>query len=204
MTGVQMSQCSGLWRRTLLIDVDGSRDTSSDVRWLQGLTAFVDLRTPVPANPAAQDGFAGWLRQSGEVFTWDRFTGLQPAGEFPDEGRMHWDDGVLVETGMHADYVEHWVLHPVAGPRWALTLAGPDGARALLLRVGDLFGWAAHTGTGTEISLGAVTGQRWEITDSSGSGHRGTDLAPRVHDRTLTVRASQTWTVLDSEGEVTP
>lgn len=204
MTGVRMSECTGLWRRTLLIDADGSRDTSSDVRWLQGLTAFVDLRTPVPANPAAQDGFAGWLRQSGEVFTWDRFTGLQPVGEFPDEGRMHWDDGVLVETGVHADYVEHWVLHPVAGPRWALTLAGPDGARALLLRVGDLFGWAAHTGAGTEISLGAVTGQRWEITDSSGSGHRGTDLAPRVHDRTLTVRASQTWTVLDSEGEVTP
>lgn len=204
MTGVRMSECTGLWRRTLLIDADGSRDTRSDVRWLQGLTAFVDLRTPVPANPAAQDGFAGWLRQRGEVFTWDRFTGLQPAGEFPDEGRMHWDDGVLVETGVHADYVEHWVPHPVAGPRWALTLAGPQGARALLLRVGDLFGWAAHTGAGTEISLGAVTGQRWEITDSSGSGHRGTDLAPRVHDRTLTVRASQTWTVLDSEGEVTP
>ena len=41
---VLMAECSGLWRRTLLIDSDGSRDKSTNVAWLQGITAYVDTR----------------------------------------------------------------------------------------------------------------------------------------------------------------
>lgn len=41
-----MTDCRGLWRRTLLIDTDGTLDRTTDVRWLQGLTRFVDLRRP--------------------------------------------------------------------------------------------------------------------------------------------------------------
>ncbi|WP_236950124.1 hypothetical protein [Mycobacterium sp. MS1601] len=202
MTAVRMSECCGLWRRTLLIDVDGSEDVSTDVRWLQGITAFVDLRRPVPAAPDAQDGFAGWLHQSGDVFTWERFAGLQPQGEFPDEGRMHWEGQVLVETGVHSAYVEHWVREPLAGPCWALTLAGPNDAQGLLIRVGALFGWASSSPAGVEISLGTVTDNRWEITDSSEPARTGAELLPRVRGNELTESSMQTWTVVDSEGDV--
>ena len=93
-----IAECTGLWRRTLLIDADGSRDTGGDVRWLQGITAYVDSR-----------GFAGPLHQRGNVFEWHRDVDLEPPGPFPDAGAMHWDGDVLVETGVHEDYVEHWV-----------------------------------------------------------------------------------------------
>ena len=192
----------GLWRRTLLIDTDGSRDTTTDVRWLQGITAFVDLRRPVPADPAAQDGFAGWLQQDDDVFVWSRFAGLQPAGEHPDAGRMHWDGDILVETGVYADYVEHWVLEPAPGPCWALTLTGPDSGQALLVRVGTHFGWARANNDGVEITLGSVVGSGWKITDSSDPVRHGVDLSPRLRDGELTVTGDHTWTVTDSEGVV--
>jgi hypothetical protein len=101
-----IADCAGLWRRTLLIDTDGSRDTNADVRWLQGITAFVDLRRPVPRPDfsgaqsisdftglqrnwlSTQDGFAGRLSQRGDVFEWSHFTRLQPPGAHPDAGRM--------------------------------------------------------------------------------------------------------------------
>ena len=110
MTSVIMTECSGLWRRTLLIESDGSHDTSTGVAWLQGITAYVDTR-----------GFAGRLSQHGDVFEWQRLIDIGPPGPFPDAGRMRWESGVLVEVGVHADYVEHWVRQdgPVA-PCWAL------------------------------------------------------------------------------------
>lgn len=199
MKPVRMVDCVGLWRRTLLIDTDGSSDATTDVRWLQGRTAFVDLRRP--ADPQAWDGFAGWLRQDGDVFTWDRFAGLQ-AQDNPDAGRMHWDGDTLVESGVHADYVEHWVLEPAPGPCWALSLSAP-GEQALLVRVGELFGWASSGAGTTEISLGAVAGASWRITDSSDPTRHGVDLAPRVQGSELAV-TDRIWTITDSEGEVEP
>ena len=58
---VLMTECNGLWRRTLLIATDGSHDTGTGVAWLQGITAYVDTR-----------GFAGRLSQHGDVFEWQR------------------------------------------------------------------------------------------------------------------------------------
>ena len=98
MTAPAIADCSGLWRRSLLIGADGTRDTGGDVRWLQGLTGYVDSR-----------GFAGRLEQQGDVFHWLRDVDLEPPGPFPDEGAMHWDGEVLVETGVHQVYAEHWV-----------------------------------------------------------------------------------------------
>ncbi len=106
MSAVLMSSCAGLWRRTLLIEADGSRIAGGDVRWLQGDSVYIDSR-----------GFGGTLGQRGDVFEWQRMVDLEPPGPFPDEGAMHWDGGTLVETGVHADYVEHWVRDD--GPRIA-------------------------------------------------------------------------------------
>jgi hypothetical protein len=36
----------GLWRRSLIVRPDGTRDTTSRVHWLQGAGAFIDLRQP--------------------------------------------------------------------------------------------------------------------------------------------------------------
>ena len=66
--------------------------------WLQGITAYVDTR-----------GFAGRLSQHGDVFEWQRLIDIEPPGPFPDAGRMRWEARVLIEVGVHEDYVEHWV-----------------------------------------------------------------------------------------------
>jgi hypothetical protein len=156
-----MQDCAGLWRRTLLIEADGSRDTGTDVRWLQGITAYVDSR-----------GFAGVLTQRsvlGEnVFEWRRDFDLQPPGDSPDAGFMRWEGDNLVEQGVHADYVEHWVrdVGPCE-PRWAGWLTAGD-EHALLLRVGSRFGWAADT----SVTIGAVGDDRWDALSIVMSGNR--------------------------------
>jgi len=148
MTVPEIAACAGLWRRSLLIDADGRHDTSTGVLWLQGITAYVDSR-----------GFAGRLGQTGEVFEWRRDVDLEPPGEFPDAGSMHWDGDVLVETGVHENYVEHWVRDPASiGECGAAFLRAPDGADGLLVRVGDLFGWAGAS----KVTIGSVGGDEWE------------------------------------------
>jgi hypothetical protein len=196
---VAMAQCRGLWRRTLLIDTDGGRDDSADVRWLQGITAYVDLRV------TDQDGFAGKLDQTGDMFSWARFAGLQPA-DSPDEGRMSWDGATLVEVGVHADYIEHWVRDEApTEPCWALGLHSPAGDEALLLRVGGLFGWAERAGAQVEIALGTVEGSAWTITDSALPHRAGTLLAPRRDGDEIDVvgAVGHRWQIKESEGSVT-
>jgi hypothetical protein len=200
----QMADCTGLWRRTTLIDSDGSRDTTADVRWLQGITAFVDLRRSGPPMSSVQDGFAGWLSQREDIFEWSRFANVQPVGPHPDAGRMSWDGDTMVEVGVHADYVERWIRDsgPVS-PCWALTLCAADGAEALLLRVGRLFGWAQQSGPHAEISLGNVDG--WVITDSALPYREGWALNPRLDGNQLRIEGDATlqrWSVKESEGSV--
>ena len=148
MTAVVLSDCAGLWRRTLLVNVDGSQDTGTDVTWLQGPTAYVDSR-----------GFAGTLGVDGDVFHWHRDIDLQPPGEFPDAGAMHWDGDTLVETGVHEHYVEHWVRdHGPRTPCGATFVRSADGAPGLLVRVGALFGWAG----GGVVVIDTVGGSMWQ------------------------------------------
>jgi hypothetical protein len=172
---VLLADCAGLWRRTLLIDADGSQDTGGGVRWLQGITAYVDSR-----------GFAGRLHQSGEVFEWHRDVELEPPGPFPDAGAMHWDGDVLVETGVHEDYVEHWVRDdPPTGACGAAFLRGSDGAAGILVRVGDLFGWASMGA----VAIGAVDGREWR------------DLAITLSDNEAQANGMR-WNIERSEGNL--
>ena len=177
MTTPAIADCAGRWRRTLKIDADGARDTSDGVSWLQGVTAYVDSR-----------GFAGRLQQSGNVFEWHRDVDLEPPGPFPDAGAMHWDGDVLVETGVHADYVEHWVRDVgVTDPVGALFLRAPDGGNGLLVRVGELFGWASSG----VVVIGAVGGSDW----------KRLDIVPSDDD----VAANGVrWNIEGSEGNVHP
>jgi hypothetical protein len=151
---VLRAECAGLWRRTLLIEADGTCDTAPGVLWLQGLTAYVDSR-----------GFAGTLNQHGDVFEWERAVNVQPPGPWPDAGLMRWDGEVLVETGVHEEYVEHWVRAPAsAGSTGALFLTGPGAG--LLVRTGGLFGWADST----RVVIGEVGSPQWVALRFNGFG----------------------------------
>lgn len=170
MTTVLMTECSGLWRRTLLIDGEGSHHTTTGVAWLQGSSAYVDTR-----------GFAGRLSQHGDVFEWQRLIDVQPPGPYPDAGRMRWDAGVLIEVGVHEDYVEHWVRDDVpATPCWALFAES-----AILLRVGAQFGWADSSG----VVLDTVGGPQWAALD------------PHMNGSYLVANGVR-WNIEDSEGDV--
>ncbi|MGV0814049.1 hypothetical protein ABQF34_18960 [Mycolicibacterium boenickei] len=147
MSEVLVSDWAGLWRRVLLIEADGSRDTGTDVLWLQAGGAYVDSR-----------GFGGELTQRGTVFSWRRDIELEPSGPGPDEGEMRWDGEILIETGVHEDYVEHWVRDPCrTEPHGGLFLRAPDGGQAILVRVGPVFGWL---GAG-EVVIDTVGGPHW-------------------------------------------
>ncbi|MGV0743054.1 hypothetical protein [Mycolicibacterium sp. XJ870] len=174
MSTVLMADCTGLWRRTLLIESDGSTDTTADVRWLQGATGYVDSR-----------GFAGVLEQHGDVFEWQRLVATEPS-DSPDAGRMSWDADILVEVGVHADYVEHWVRdEPAGSPCWSLVLQSAAGQTAVLVRVGDEFGWTDEDGA----VLGTVGGSQWAA------------LAPCRDGKELLINGVR-WHAKRTEGEV--
>ncbi|MEV0674840.1 hypothetical protein [Mycobacterium sp. NPDC050441] len=147
MNQVLASECTGLWRRILLIEADGSRDIGTGVEWLQAGSAYVDSR-----------GFGGQLVQRGNVFSWQRAVELEPSGPVCDEGEMRWDGETLIETGVHEDYVEHWVrdLRPTT-PHGGFFLRAPDGGQAILVCVGSIFGWL---GAG-QVVIDTVGGPRW-------------------------------------------
>jgi hypothetical protein len=177
VTAVLATGCAGLWRRTLLIEADGSRDTGEGVMWLQGVTAYVDSR-----------GFAGVLHQRGDVFAWQRDIDLQPPGRFPDEGVMHWDGNILVESGVHEDYVEHWVRDDsTSAPCGALFLVGPGGDPGLFVRAGATFGWASAGA----VFIGSVDGARLQ--------------PPEIVISETHVHANGVpWAIDSSEGNVNP
>jgi hypothetical protein len=172
-----LSDCAGLWRRTLLIDANGARDASTSVAWLQGITGYVDSR-----------GFAGTLHQRGDVFEWHRDVDLEPPGPFPDAGSMRWEGRTLIETGVHENYVEHWVRDEAwAEPCGALFLTAPDGGAGLLVRVGRRFGWAG----GGEVVIDAVGTSRWDALEIDMVGRQVQSNGVR-------------WFIERSEGNVNP
>ena len=185
-----IAMCTGLWRRTLLIEADGSRDTGTNVLWLQGRSLFVDVRGP-------GEGFAGRLGQHDDVFEWDRLVDLQPPG-LPDAGRMSWAGDTLVEIGVHADYTEHW--HPEPGsadPCWGAVVSARE-VSGVLVRVGERFGWARPQ----EVSLGTVSGTEWRITESSDADRVGAVLHPRLESGQLRVDDDIAWDIDETEGSV--
>src|SRR5580700_5540438 len=121
-----LADMPGMWRRSLIIQADGVRDTTSQVRWLQARTLFVDLRQgaalpdflqlrclddlsfPDLLQLARQEGFAGRLGFEGDCFEWRRLIDFQPRSLRADAGRLWWEDEILVEAGRDEAYVEHW------------------------------------------------------------------------------------------------
>jgi hypothetical protein len=154
---------AGLWTRSLLVLPDGTRDTTTEVAWLQGPGGYADLRQ-APGQPdfshvrclddltaadcvwlATQQGFAGTLRSAEGYFEWGREIDYQPPAVQPDSGRLFWQGDILVETGRYADYLEHWHRAPACGvvPCCEVALVSPwDGRPMRLVRTGDCFMFA--------------------------------------------------------------
>jgi hypothetical protein len=158
-----IDELTGLWRRSMIALPDGSCDTTTDVRWLQGQRMFIDLRQPAPMRDfsgvgclddlsmsdlewlATQGGFAGELAGAGAYVEWQRRIDFQPVSATADAGSLEWAGDTLVERGRDVSYVEHW--HRDEGlstaPCAALRLreAGSQTI-ALALRVGGEFMFA--------------------------------------------------------------
>jgi hypothetical protein len=161
MMGVQ--ELGGLWTRSLIAWPDGRLDTATSVAWLQGPSAFADLRQPPHAADAysgaanlagltmgdcmllaRQQGFAGRLVRRAADFEWQRMIDMQPRTAARDIGTLAWQGDVLVEEGVETAYTEHWHRDATPhGPAAAWFLRGvEDGRLASLIRAGDWFMFA--------------------------------------------------------------
>jgi hypothetical protein len=133
----------GVWKRTLL-QTPQQKDDSTFVRWLQTSLWHADLRVPpgltpisAPEQLAMQQGFCGVTQVSqsaqGEVCTWHRRMDFQPPRLDVDAGLMVFETpDRVIETGIHADYLEVWERLPDSTSRFiALGGSQPSGAPSL-------------------------------------------------------------------------
>ncbi len=155
---------TGLWRREVIVLPDGRRDSATHVLWLQTRGLFADIRVPADrpkrANAqsfgnyddaelitlAAMQGFAGDFtvetKDTGTSFCrWRRKLDFQPPGGPPDEADCHFEDGLLIETGIHGNYREDWRRETAPGAPVASFVLEEDeaGRSGLLVLAGDHF-----------------------------------------------------------------
>ena len=207
---VSLSDIRGLWRRRLIAWQAGETDTTTEVYWLQGPKLYADLRIPHGRPPcsasclreldsamlgflARQEGFFGHLDVGGSIAHWHRAFDYQPDTGRQDRGRLAFEGGVLVEHGVEAPYIEHWVREPRSGDVMALSLTADAPSRTgCLIVAGEAFMFARSRGTklppgadlaecvqaagslqaaqdlfDCEISFGRVDGHEWRIERSS-------------------------------------
>jgi hypothetical protein len=169
----------GLWTRSLIAWPDGRRDTSTQVRWLQGPGFYADLRQPdvVPdfsgvrrladvtdtqlSWMATQEAFAGELHFDGDCFEWQREIDLHPRTSHLDRGHLRFERGVLIERGEGDAYIEHWHRTPLDSPAAAARLHdSTDGSTGFLIRVGVAFMYARGRpqSASTTVSLPRAAG----------------------------------------------
>ena len=223
----------GVWARRLL-EAPGLRDDRSLVRWLQTSVWHADLRIPPTARPAltqppgmhaslpqmlrlaSQQGFCGLteVRQQaeGEVCAWHRRNDFQPSRPEPDAGVMAFETpDRVIETGLHARYLEVWERLPDSTGRCivlaGLDEAGQDNAERVLVAGRYLMrvrprrlGWPRDTKAGQsladvvashpalspglldfEISFGVLDAGRWTIEPSTLPELEGASLSCRLH-----------------------
>jgi hypothetical protein len=159
----KIQDLKGLWRRSLIAWPDGTRDDTTEVRWLQGSRAYIDLRQPALLPDlssrrgladmsmddcralARQEGFAGHFTFDGAHFEWARQIDFQPKALYSDAGSLWWEGDVLIERGRDVDYIEHWHrdASTVLVSSAAVMLRELDGdAKGALLRAGSVFMFA--------------------------------------------------------------
>ena len=174
---IHLHDLGGLWRRTLIAWPDGRSDSATAVFWLQGPSLYADLRIPAgrPTCPdavclrdldwtmlhfmAGQEGFFGRFDVVDSVGKWQSTFDYQPDTGMADRGALEFEDGVLVERGIDAPYVEHW-SRTASGEAMALALALATemGTSGCLVVAGDAFIYAR--GRATALPRGATLSER--------------------------------------------
>jgi hypothetical protein len=104
----------GAWERRLL-ELNGMTAESPEaVIWVQGRSAFADLRTPVHDLTAVVTCFAGFTTWEPDRLHWCHEIDLADPGPGADVGEVSWCGDELVERGTFwidgrpAPYVEIW------------------------------------------------------------------------------------------------
>lgn len=182
------SRYRGVWRRSLLQTTE-LLDADSIVYWMQTSRWHADIRIPASRPDftrvhslqdcdrvrlrwlASQQGFAGVTEieasNGKEVCRWHRVVDFQPPTAMPDAGLMQFEPDRLVETGVHADYLEHWQQVPDSSAGFAVlrqrTKPGSiaPGTLRWLLIAGDHVmhvrsrpsAWPAHMRAGINLSV---------------------------------------------------
>ncbi len=155
-TGPVPSTFRGVWRRSLLRAPGRADDTTTTVFWMQASRWHADIRIPAGRPDFAgvsslagcndaqlawlstQQGFAGVTTVDSDTSetSWLRQVDFQPPSPVPDAGYAKFERGMLVETGIHADYLEHWHRVPASDEGFAVFHRLDDGVPAFLLTAG--------------------------------------------------------------------
>lgn len=193
-----------VWRRSLLRVPGTEDDTTTTVFWLQGARWHADIRIPAGrpdfsgvkrledcsdaqlAWLATQQGFAGvtTVDPRSQETNWLRIVDFQPPSALPDAGYTEFTQGMLVETGVHADYVEHWHRVPATDNGCAVFRRLDSDTTELLMTAGAMVtsvrarresfgrqGWGhgalLRSQLDFEISCGVRNSRGWQVRHST-------------------------------------
>jgi hypothetical protein len=159
---------------------------------------------------ARQEGFFGTLEVSSSIGHWRRAFDYQPPTGREDRGRLTFEDDVLIERGVEAPYIEHWVRERPTEEVMALSLTTDAQPRTgCLVLAGDAFMYAISRSVklphgadlaaclkaaasleeaqdlfDCEISFGRVRDRQWRIERSNLPFREGHRLRPDVETGT--------------------
>lgn len=153
-----LGDLGGRWRRVWL-KAEGLEDRTTTVLWFQGPEIFVDLRIPddLPDHSGAGalaefdaaglkalarcDAFAGTTVVIDGICTWTRAINWRGPQAGDDVGALQFTEDGLIETGVHADYIELWT-HEDPAPAAARAMTDAAGRRSFLVWTDTAFSLA--------------------------------------------------------------
>lgn len=193
-----------VWRRSLLRAPGCADDTTTTVLWLQAARWHADIRIPAGrpdfsgvqslsdcsdaqlAWLATQRGFAGvtTVDLRTQQTNWLRVVDFQPPSALPDAGYMELSHDMLIETGVHADYIEHWHRVPLTDNGYAVLRRVDAAEPTLLMTAGPMVmqvrsrsvdfgaqGWASgeplRRQLDFDISCGVRNARGWQVQHST-------------------------------------
>ena len=208
-----------VWRRSLLRAPGTADDTTTTVFWLQAARWHADIRIPAGrpdfsgvqrledcsdaqlAWLATQQGFAGVTRVDphSQETNWLRIVDFQPPSALPDAGYTAFERGMLVETGVHADYIEHWHRVPATDDGCAVFRRLDGDATELLMTAGPMVisvrsrrdsfgpqGWGSGarllSQLDFEISCGIRHADGWQVRHSTLPWREGRQVDVRLNE----------------------
>lgn len=168
---VRIGDLAGVWKRTLLVEADGSRDDTSTVYWLQLGSICGDIRLTADRAASGMSAFAGSLSERDGIFRWspDVAEGI-PADAEPDEGTLKWERGILREDGVRRPYLEHWQRVATPSPEDYALRFHDDGEclDGYLIRIAGFGFYACRPRNGASPSFALIreTTEGWTIAET--------------------------------------